>query len=141
MRQQEASHLTGSVLRCHFNCSELILLMASRIPQELRQGALAHASHVMNDVHFLHPLLYLRPQHEGDIVQRILLLSTLSLPLGNLPESDLNTLKPALSTSWMGCSISTANKILEPIKLWECKPIPPLCPCKLKEEFKHMISS
>lgn len=106
--------------------------MASKIFQALRQGVLAHASHVMSDVHFLRPLLYLSPQHEGAIVQRIFLLSAQLLPLGNLPEIDLNTLKPTLSTSWMGCSISTTNKILGPIKLWECERIPPLCPFKLK---------
>lgn len=106
--------------------------MVSRILQELWQEVFAHVSHDMCDVHFLCPLLYLSPQHEGSIVQRILLLSALSLPLGNLTETDLNTRKPTLSTSCMVCSMSTANKILEPIKIWECEPIFPLCPFKLK---------
>lgn len=71
----------------------------------------------MHPTHFLCPLLPLSLQHEGSIAQRILLLAVLSLPLGNLPETDLNTLKPTLPASRIVCSMPTANKILGPIKL------------------------
>lgn len=71
----------------------------------------------MHPMHFLCPLLPLSLQHEGSITQGIFLLAVLSLPLGNRPETDLNTLKPTLPTSWIVCSIPTANKILGPIKL------------------------
>lgn len=91
--------------------------MALKILHGLKKGAFAHASHGTSDVHFLCSLLSLSLQHEGSIAQRILLLTVLSLPLGNLAETDLNTLKPTLPTSWIVYSMPTADKILGPIKL------------------------